>query len=210
MKKIKLVEKSEDGTILDTLEGELSASALSTLKNYIKYFERVMECSLIERGIPQITEISLKNGCINIKASQVSDGELYEFLHVLRPLILHKEPSSFSSVRSTLGRYFQSKRLSLRMKSLQHIYDNGQLAGYMQISIGDQKLFDPSTLSTWLNGTQYHTEEVKAEKWGSLEKSLSNEGSRALVINQLKDKLYAIQELAEIVYIILEANQDPE
>lgn len=199
---IKLEERNIEGKILDTLNGEFSESDWKVLSNFISHLDRAMECSLIQRGIPGITNMKWDSEGMKFNAKSYSNPELHELLHVLRPLILHKEPASFAAVRATLGRCFKNKRLSARLKNLQHQFDHGELAAYMQITIGDQPLFDNSLLNTWLNGTQYHTEEEKADAWHEIENDLSTENARAIIINHLKGKVSALLELGHIVKTI--------
>ncbi|WP_198780138.1 hypothetical protein [Shewanella putrefaciens] len=79
----------------------------------------------------------------------------------------------------------------------------------MQVSIGEQKIFNDSLLRMWLNGTQYHTEEDKAVAWKTLEDDLTTENARAVVINQLKDRVYALFQLGHIVKEILSDDVEP-
>lgn len=81
-----------------------------------------LECRLINRGMPRITGMSWDSGGVKINAGSYSNSELYELLHVLRPLILHNEPASFGVARSILGKCFISKRFSTYLKELQHLF----------------------------------------------------------------------------------------
>ena len=72
----------------------------------------------------------------------------------------------------------------------------------MQVSVGKQRIFDSSLLRTWLNGTQYHTEEEKAAVWQEIETSLNSENARAIVINQLRDRVSALILIGQIVKAI--------
>lgn len=199
---IRLEERSEDGAVLDTLSGEVAESDWEILTRFLSHLDRAMDCTLIRRGIPGITGMKWELGGMKFNAESYSNSELHELLHVLRPLILHKEPASFGAVRATLGRCFKNKRFSNRLKELQNLFDHGQLADFMQISIGEQPLFDSSLLRTWLNGTQYHTEEEKAAAWCELEADLRAENARAIVINQIKGRVDALLLLAGIVRAI--------
>ncbi len=202
MPTIRLEERSDDGAILDTLSGDISELDWKILAKFVSHLDRAMECSLILRGIPRITGIKWDVGEMKFNAGSYSNAELYELLHVLRPLILHNEPASFGAVRAILGRCFKNKRLSARLKEFQHIFDHGQLAAYMQVSIGEQPLFDSSLLRTWLNGTQYHTEEEKAAAWREIEADLTTENARAIIINQLSDRVFALVLLGQIARTI--------
>lgn len=209
MPTVRLQERSEDGAVLDTFSGEVSDSDLMLFTKFTAHLDRVMECTLIRRGIPGITGMKWEEGHMEISAGSYTNPELYELLHLLRPLILHNEPASFGAVRAALGRCFKNKGLSSHMKSLQHIFDHGQLASYMQVSIGEQPIFDDSLLRTWLNGTQYHTEDAKAAAWKILEEDLNTENARAIIINQLKDRVYALFLLGKITAAILGNGVEP-
>ncbi|MCU7993308.1 hypothetical protein L5L55_00010 [Shewanella glacialipiscicola] len=202
MPTIHLEERSDDGAILDTLSGDVSDSDWRILTKFLSHLDRAMECSLIRREIPRITGMKWEAGEMKFNAGSYSNAELYELLHVLRPLILHKEPASFGAVRAILGRCFKNKRLSAHLKELQHIFDHGQLAAYMQVSIGEQPLFDSSLLRIWLNGTQYHTEEEKAAAWSEIEADLTTESALAIIINQLNDRVFSLVLLGQIARTI--------
>ncbi len=132
-----------------------------------------------------------------------TNAELFELLHLLRPLILHREPASFSSVRAILGQCFRDKHLAAELKGIQFTFDHGHLARYMQIQIGEQKLFDETLLRLWLNGTQYHTDLEKAAAWRDFERSLTNDSARVLLMNQLRDKVNGLMLIAQIVRAVL-------
>ncbi len=73
----------------------------------------------------------------------------------------------------------------------------------MQISLNDQPLLDGATLKLWLNGEQYHTDEEKAATWKEIEKGLTVENTRALVITQLQAKVKALFNVQYIASLIL-------
>lgn len=76
---------------------------------------------------------------------------------------------------------------------------------YLQISVGSQKLFAVSLLHTWLNGTQYHTDDNKAEAWSRLEASLGESNAKALVLSQLHSKVMALMNVDYVAQQVLGA-----
>ena len=76
---------------------------------------------------------------------------------------------------------------------------------YLQISVGSQKLFAESILHTWLNGTQYHTDDNKAEAWSRLEASLGESNAKALVLSQLHSKVMALMNVDYVAQQVLGA-----
>ena len=131
------------------------------------------------------------------------NGELHELLHVLRPLILSREVTSFERITGILGKKFDSKKFRGHLKLQRTIFEDGELKLYMQISLNNQPLLDDATLKLWLNGEQYHTDEEKAATWKEIEKALTVENTRALVITQLQAKVKALFNVQYIVNLIL-------
>ena len=119
---------------------------------------------------------------MSFECAPYSDAELHEFLHVLRPVILQKEATSFNNVAALLGRRFASRAFADHMKVIRRVFEHGELNLYMQVSIGGQPLFHESLLDTWLNGAASRANAEKAEAWRALEKSLSTPNARAVVI----------------------------
>ena len=75
----------------------------------------------------------------------------------------------------------------------------------MQIRLGSQPLFAESLLRTWLNGTQYHTDEEKALAWSKLEAVLGEPNAQALVQSQLHGKVLALLNVDYVARQALEA-----
>lgn len=65
MPTIRLQERGEDGTILDTLSGEVSDSDLELFAKFSTHLDRLMGCTLIRRGIPGIAGIKWEGGICN-------------------------------------------------------------------------------------------------------------------------------------------------
>lgn len=132
------------------------------------------------------------------------NGELHELLHVLRPLVLSREITSFERITGMLGKKFNSEKFRGHLKLQRTIFEDGELKLYMQISLNDQPLLDDATLKLWLNGEQYHTDEEKAATWKEIEKALTVENTRALVITQLQAKVKVLFSVQYIVNLIIE------
>ncbi len=79
---------------------------------------------------------------------------------------------------------------------------------YMQLAFNEQKLLDDFLLHIWLNGTQYHTDQEKAEVWTKLETGLTSENARAIVISQLHSRVRALFMLLHDVELVIRAAND--
>lgn len=209
MNVINLSLKSENGTIDDVISGTFDANDVDLLHRFIRLVDRVRESNLLRNGLPSITNISWnpENG-MKFTCPPYANSELHELLHVLRPLILQKESTSFHNIAGLLGKKFDNVHFRGHIKLLRTIFEDGELKPYLQISLGDQPLFDDSTLKLWLNAEQYHVDDEKAEKWQEFERSLNTENTRALVITQLQAKVKAIFGIDYIVKLILEKSRD--
>jgi hypothetical protein len=76
---------------------------------------------------------------------------------------------------------------------------------YMQLTVNNQKLFSESLLKLWLNGTQYHTDEDKAQAWANLETSLGEPNAKAIVLSQLHSKVKALLNIDYLAQQVLRA-----
>jgi hypothetical protein len=202
MKTVRLKLTGEDGSGAD-VEGTFSDDDLKLLQMYRAHMARVLEAGLIVRGMPFITNMNWEAGSkMKFTCPAFTNGELYELLHVLRPVVLESEIASFHKVMALLGRTFKDKTFAGHQKYIRHLFDDGELSMYMQFSVNNQKLLDDFLLRVWLNGTQYHTDQEKAEAWSKLEAALTAENARAIVISQLHSRVKALFMLLHDVELI--------
>lgn len=204
MKIVRLKLTAEDGTFVAEIAGHFSDDDIKILQMYSGYMARVSQAALIVRGMPFITRMEWHAGSMmKFTCSSFTDAELYELLHVLRPLILESEVASFKNVMGLLGRGFKDKSFGGHQKYIRRIFEDGELSMYMQFTFNDQKILDNFLLHIWLNGTQYHTDQEKAEVWNKLETGFTSENARAIVISQLHSRVKALFMLQHDVELII-------
>jgi hypothetical protein len=209
MKTVRLKLRTKDDSVVAEIEGTFSPADLALLEQYAQHLQRVRDTTLLTRGMPSITNMSWNAGVpMTFACAQYSNAELYELLHVLRPVILESEAASFHKIQRLLGRAFRNKDYASHQKAIRRIFEDGELSLYMQVSIGGQPLLDDSLLKIWLNGTQYHTDAEKAAAWSSLEASLTTQNARAVVITQLQSRVKALMLLQHEVGFVLGAPHD--
>ena len=204
MKNVTLSLNDEDGNLIEKISTSFADKDVALFNSYLIFLARVRGCTILKRGFSAASMTFNDKTGLEFTCPEYSDSEIYELLHLLRPLILDDEVSSFKKISGLIGKGFVSKNLRSYLKDIRRTFDDGEMSFMMQIQIGEQKLFHQSLLYKWLNGTQYHTDIDKAEDWQELEKSLTTEGARALVIGQLYSKIKALFELEYIVRLILE------
>lgn len=204
MKIVRLKIASEDGSSVAEVEGSFSDEDLKILWMYSGHLARVRQAGLIVRGMPFITNMNWQAGAMmKFTCPPFADAELFELLHVLRPVILNSEIASFQKVMGLLGRAFRDKIYSKHQTYIRRMFENGELSMYMQLSINDHKLLDDFLLRIWLNGTQYHTDQDKAKIWGKVESAVTPENARAILISQLHSRVKALYLLLHDVELVV-------
>lgn len=204
-KEVSLNLETENSTEVEKVNGTFVESEINLLRRFIGFVDRVRETKLLQNGIPAITNKNWHPDTGMIWTCQsYENNELYELLHVLRPLILSKEATSYERIAGLFGKKFKSENFRAYLKRQRTIYEDGELILYMQIRLNDQPLLAGSTLKLWLNGEQYHSDQEKADAWKKIERMLTSENARALIINQLQAKVKALFYLQYIAKLILE------
>jgi hypothetical protein len=202
--KISLTLTLDGGTKEEAISDDFSPLDLEMLRSYCRVVARLRDAKLLVRGMPAITDINWdQHAGFRVVCPPIENSELYELLHLLRPVVLAREPASFEKVAALLGKRFQSHAVRNWLKTTRRVFDHGVLNLYMQMTFNDQPLFDDSLLKLWLNGEQYHQDEDKAAKLAELEAALSKENMRAIVVNQLQGRVRAAFDLDHIASLIV-------
>lgn len=176
---------------------------LELIRQYSAQTNRVRNCSLLQRGMSGFQRLTFDQRGLSIVAGTCSKPELYELLHVLRPVTLEKERASFSKIIKILeGRLRHEAALNF-LRLNRHVFQHGEMSLLFQMSVGDKPLFAESLLKTWLNGTQYHTDANKAADWAALETSLGEPNAQAVVMTQLHGKVLSILNIDYIAKQVL-------
>ena len=209
MKTVRLKLRGEEDQVLHEIVGEFTHDDLTLFEKYKEQVARVKESALYKRDLPSITNMEWRAGeGMKFTCGEYTNAELYELLHVLRPLILEREPTSFAKVVGLLGRRFKDKNYAAHQRTLRKMFEDGELSMYMQITVGEQPILDSSLLHIWLNGTQYHGDAEKATAWEKLESSLSTQTARGVVITQLQSKVKALLFLEHEASLVLAYRDD--
>ena len=203
MLNIKIDLRDAQGQVVERIEGSFSLEALNVLRNFSLLMSRVRRTRLLTAGLPSITKVALGENGLEMVCGEYSDDDLFALLHVLRPVTLEEEPTSFVKTASLLKRGFKSRELSGRLRALRKMFEHGEFSFYMQFVVVGQNLFEASTLRNWLNGTQYHTDIEKAEVWKKIEEALGTQNARALVISQVHSRVKALFMLEGFVDLVL-------
>ena len=78
----------EDKAVQVQAQGSFEDEELARLAQYVDLMVRVRTCTLLQRGIQGLSHLSFDSSGLRIEATPWPKGELYELLHVLRPVTL--------------------------------------------------------------------------------------------------------------------------
>lgn len=140
---------------------------------------------------------------MTFKISDFDYAQVYELLHLARPLFLKNEPASFERTLGFIGRVGAKSPLALWCKQCRTRYEQGDYQPMMQLTINGTPIFHNSTLETWLNGLEYHQDPEKAVVIEALEKTLTTDVARGFFVAQLSGRLSAILRVDNVVGMIL-------
>lgn len=199
------VRSASDGSIVEKVSAQIEEGDITLFKKFVAAVDRVRKCKLLDRGMSGITNINFTSSDgVKISYSPVEDFELFELLHVLRPVILERENVSFQKISSLVKSRYRNENVSKYVKSQAEIFSNGELQLYLQISINGNPVLNRTTINNWLNGTQYHFDSDKSESWKTMEGHLGSENSKAVIIDLLYGKVKAVLNLSCLVAAVIE------
>ena len=205
MKHVKLMARNASGSESDKFEGDITDDDIKLLRRFQGLMERVTANGLVRRGVPALTNINwaAENG-MTITCPPFQDEEMHALLHVLRPVVLQDESTSFAQISALLTKRFANKSLGRHLKYLRAVFTDGELSLFMQFHVGGVPILDDSTFNLWLNADQYHADEKKLEEWKKLEAALSVQSTRDLMMTQLQSKVKSLLLLSHIVDLVLD------
>jgi len=205
MRRIKLKATSEDQTVEETVELEFTDDDLALVDHYLENIERLKEARILESGLPALTNIKWneKSG-LSFEFTEFDYRNVYELLHLARPLLLSREPASFEKVCALFGKKGKDTALATHLKSVRNLYERGDYQPYFQITFNDTPLFHDKTLKAWLNGIEYHQDEEKRKLIKNLEQSLSEDVAKGIFVSQLSGRLKGLFMVAYLAQLVSE------
>ncbi len=172
---------------------------------YMKNIERIVSTRLMKSGLPAVRTIRFeKDVGMTYEVSEFTYPDVWELLHVCRPVFLAEEPASFEKTLGYFGKNGRNSPLASWTKSVRSMYEKGMYQPYFQVSIGETPIFHEKTLLAWLNGVEYHQDPEKSALVRHLEEALGENTARGLFVAQLSGRISAILRLANVVEIIME------
>lgn len=204
MKILKLKVTSQDKMQNEEIQLEFDNFETEMLEKFLSNCDRLQSAQLLQNKFPFIKKIQWNNKeGMTFDILDFEYSHLCEFLHLVRPIFLSKEPASFEKIQAILGKKSKKTLLAKHLKYLRETYQNGDYKPRFQISVDDIPLFDNKTVQLWLNGIEYHQDTEKAEKVEELQKALTEKSIQGIFVSQLSGRIRATFMLAEFSKLIV-------
>ncbi|MBO9488830.1 hypothetical protein J7384_00480 [Endozoicomonas sp. G2_1] len=198
MKQFKLQASNEQDEHLGEIIVDITEDESFVLSEYLENYNKLLKCKILESPFPMIEEFSFKNGSLSIKVTEFEYRDLYELLHLSRPLFLKKEPASFEKVCNIFGKKFARTVFAKHIKDVRLLFRHGEHRQFMQFSINGINLFDEKIIDQWLNGMEYHHDPEKKQFIKELESTLGEEVAVGVFVSILKGRLRALGHIAHL------------
>lgn len=174
------------------------------LENFISYAEDLLSSQLVQSGMPASLRIGWRQGEPMIVESTLPPKEEFlAFLHLLRPIYLQSEPTSFHRICSLLSKNFENQHFRRMISDLRDLYSGRFLQSMFQISSNNVAINSDKTLSDWLNSYEYHRDKEKRDRIDALHEMFPLDASKVILLSLLTEKAKAIAGLASIVNLVL-------
>ena len=183
----------------------ISSTQAQLFTQYLSNVDRLDSARILNSGLPVVKTIRFEKGVgMSFDITEFEYSDVWELLHLCRPLFLCDEPASFEKTLGYFGRNGKGTSLAGWAKSVRIMYEKGPYQPYFQFSIGETPIFHERTLLAWLNGVEYHQDRDKAQKVKELEKALGENVARGMFVAQLSGRISAIYRLAQVIEMVLD------
>jgi hypothetical protein len=126
-----------------------------------------------------------------------------EFLYVVRPFLLQKEPTNVERIRSLLKRRYVDPDLRANFDLLLHAYSGKHFQSMMRFSVGGVLLNSDEALDLWLNAHEYHRDAEKRARIEVMGREVPLEVQKVLYLDLLREKVLGIEYLRKFIHCAL-------
>jgi len=189
---------------LTTAEVAVDDALVQRSRLYVENVDRLAASRLVAAGMPELKSIQWGRAGDNYSFTPFDRTDVPEFLHLLRPIYLEREPASFNRTRSAIHKSLRDTEFDLVLRSLRERSVRGDYQGFMQYFVlppgapSPSPIFDAGTVHLWLNGFQYHQDTEKRESVSRLFELLTQPVAEAMFLAQLRGTVAAMVDLAAI------------
>lgn len=179
-------------------------SGWELLERFVENVERLETAEMIQQRRNVNLNISFDDAAgLTTSVSLPPDREIREFLHLLRPIILEKEPASFIRTVSLLGKRLEDAHCRAFLSRVRQRFNSRLAQDLVRFEWKDTVLNSEATLRLWLNAYEYHNDAEKRERLDELHRIFPLEASRALFLSLLIEKAQASQMVAVFIEFLL-------
>lgn len=191
----------------EVLHVELSDQDHDTLRQFLRAFDRLADSRL---GIGMSVKARIgwdhREG-FSSSAELPPAEDIAALLHLLRPFLLQREPTSFTKVCGVLGRGLPHVGMRALLRQQQQEFHGRTFQSQIEFRANDVVLNSERILMLWLNAFEYHQDPDKQLELAKLHELLPLDATRPLFVSMLIDKSRALGEVAKIVRIVLGQGQ---
>jgi hypothetical protein len=211
-KTVNIKVTSKDQTENEEIKLEFDSFEIAVLRKFLENCDRLQSAQIFQNRFPFIKNIKWTNEeGMTFDISDFEYSHVCEFLHLVRPVFLSKEPACFEKVQAIFRNKSKKTLLAKHLKYLRQTYKDGDYKKRFQISVSNVPLFDEETLQLWFNGIEYHQDPEKETKIKKIEKILTEKALQGILVSQLSGRIRTTFMLAELVKLVTsntEANEN--
>lgn len=180
-------------------EGEFTEDEHATLNRFVECEEELATSEYVKAGMPLEGKIAWDADTGFAAPTLPPAAQIREFLHLLRPFLLEKEPTAFNRVRGLVARRYVDPDLRNNFKLLDYSFSGKHLQSLFKWSAGDLVLNSEAGLTTWLNAFEYHRDADKRKILQSVSEGIPLDVQKVLFIDLLREKTQAVWWLGAFV-----------
>jgi hypothetical protein len=194
----------DDGP-LDDISGEFSDSEWTTLTDYVRFAEELASSEMIAAGHQVEAEIKWqREGETQFSWRVPPRPVIAEFLLLLRPLILQREPTHFGRIRNLLANRLDHTAARDLLAYCKYVYSDKPMQQQMLLSSRSGQLVNTEDmLNRWLDSEAYHRDPNKRQELNNLKLILPDQQLLVIFLSMLIDRSRAILELARLARIVV-------
>jgi hypothetical protein len=197
-KQFRMTFSEESSGAIEAVSVQLPADEWQLLLDFASYADQLETTEFLRVGITDHCEI-MADGSTRVTRDLPPSSQLRELLHVLRPVILQNEPTSYVRVVGILGRRINHHLWRGFVKGYARSFRADNSQEFFSVKIGNLVLNSEEALDLWLNGYEYHRDREKRHRLSASIGSEVTDVSRALFVDLLGAKVEAILEVRDLV-----------
>lgn len=182
-----------------SVAGEIPDSEWAALCAFAEFEDELSRTDYVAARMPLEAQVSRTQDHGWEEPRLPPDATIREFLMMLRPFLLEKEPTEFYRVLNIVGRRYDNSALRNNLKTLRAEYSGEHLQKYCTVSLGDLVLNSDAGVKLWLNAFEYHRDVDKRKLLGDAAENVPLSVLKVLFIEVLRRKVEAIEWLAMFI-----------